>query len=443
MWLIAAAAVAAAGGSAASARNRGMVSRSLPTTTWCGGGRLHSLRYNVTTFDDGHFYDIDSDLDDLESVSCNNDGTRTKLVFHDEINAEKYAVEFRLSDSYLIGGKKWGCRNTPKHSNATSGMVRRVVDVQTDGQALEVRTAFSKYDEVYQQADIEYSSQPHAGKCDGDDFDKTVCIGFNTDCKNGATQPLPIYQNQFLDITCSDCFLGYESDVFVTIEIDEWTLKKLAVGYKNMTMSGALVLTATAQAQWSNGVDKVLNIAQDVTLVDFHVGPIPFIITLDIPVDITASISFEATATAIFGAMSTWYIGDHYTSWDPDNHWQHVTPKPSLLWSAKVENASASFDATATFAVSPTLAMHIDSIFTYRASMVPTLTGEVKGDTTSKQVCASLSYDLAITANTELEIAIPFANIDDDWVWTKTIYDSGTVPIAQKCTAPVNASLLQ
>ena len=77
-----------------------------------------------------------------------------------------------------------------------------------------------------------------------------------------------------------------------------------------------------------------------------------------------------------------------------------------------------------------------------QAEMTPTLIGEVKGDTTSKQICATLTYDLAITAQTELDIAIPVLNINDDWVWTKQVYDSGTQTLAQACTTPSNASAL-
>jgi len=80
--------------------------------------------------------------------------------------------------------------------------------------------------------------------------------------------------------------------------------------------------------------------------------------------------------------------------------------------------------------------MHIDSIFTYRTKMTPTLTASVQGDTVSKQICANVTYDLNIIADTELDIAIPIANIHDDWVWEKTLYDSGVKPIAGACTKP-------
>ena len=43
--------------------------------------------------------------------------------------------------------------------------------------------------------------------------------------------------------------------------------------------------------------------------------------------------------------------------------------------------------------------------------MTPTLTGEVSGGTASKQVCAKLSYDLAIEVDTELDIAIPVSSL--------------------------------
>jgi hypothetical protein len=420
-----------------------MVTKVQPATTVCGSdNRMHTLRYNVTTYDDNHFYDMDGgDLDELESVHCNNDGTYVKLVFHTEGAALKYSVEFSNQASFLTDGKKWGCTLDDPRSNRTGVLVRRVVEADRNGQALEVRTVFSTVDGLYQEADISYASQ---GVCDyrgestvpQSDHDKQVCIGFNTDCKNGATQPLPLYQNSHLTVTCTECYLGYDTDVFMEISIKDWTLQSLGAGYKNMTMTGAMIITAVANAGWSTGIDEVLQLVDNAQLVNFRIGPVPFRMVLDIPVDISASLQFEATAQATFGAESVWYIGDHYTSWDPKHHWQHVKPDPKLIWSAQVRNASASFDAITTFTVAPSVVMHIDTIFTYRAKMTPTLTGEVSGGTASKQVCAKLSYDLAIEVDTELDIAIPVLNVDDDWVWTHPVYDSGQQTIAQKCVGP-------
>ena len=65
--------------------------------------------------------------------------------------------------------------------------------------------------------------------------------------------------------------------------------------------------------------------------------------------------------------------------------------------------------------------------------MTPTLTGDVQGSTDSKQICATLSYDLTLAAETELDIAIPVLNVHDDWIWSKSLYDSGTKPIAKTC----------
>ena len=97
-------------------------------------------------------------------------------------------------------------------------------------------------------------------------------------------------------------------------------------------------------------------------------GPVPFRMSLDIPVNVAANILFHAEAQAIFGSTSVWNIGSHYVSWNPDDHWQHVHPNPQLLFKSVVRNASANFDATATLSVAPSIAMHIDTLFTYRVS---------------------------------------------------------------------------
>jgi hypothetical protein len=412
-----------------------IVTKVQPLTTECGpDNRIHTLGYNVTTYDDSHFYNLDGhDFDELESAHCNNDGTYVKLVFHTEGAALKYSMQMSKDETFLTDGKKWGCLVKSPKTNKTSVLSRRVVEVKRDGQALDLRTTFARYDELYQEADISYASN---GKSCDYAANKDICIGFNTDCKNGATQPLPLYSNQHLTITCSECYLGYDVDVFMEVTIKDWTLHSIQAGYKNMTMSGAFIITAVATAGWSAGVDKVIELVNDASLVNFRVGPVPFHMTLDVPVAVSTDLQFEATAQATFGAESIWNIGDHYVAWDPKHHWYHVTPDPKLVWSAKVRNASANFDAVASLTVAPSIAMHIDTIFTYRARMTPTLTGEVSGGTVAKQVCAKLSYDLAIEVDTELDIAIPVVNVNDDWVWHHPVYDSGEQVIAQKCTSP-------
>ena len=115
-----------------------------------------------------------------------------------------------------MGGTKWGC----SIKGRAGVLLRRLVDTDLDGSKIKIRTTEGRYDDIYQEADIAYASQ---GACDGtedysdasggDGLDKSVCLGFNTDCKNGATQPLPLYSNQFITVTCSDCYYGWHADV--------------------------------------------------------------------------------------------------------------------------------------------------------------------------------------------------------------------------------------
>jgi hypothetical protein len=387
----------------------------------------------------------------LEDAQCNNDGTYVRLKFHNELESAKYDAEWQVGVNFLTQGKKYKCVMKNPKLNKTGAFIRRIVDSTMSGQFIEVRTTLSRYDEVYQEADIQYASN---GVCDyktakplhaeegaiSAQSGKNICIGFNTDCENGATNPLPLYQNTWLTITCTECYFGHSVDVFLEIKISHWTLQKLAAGYKNMETTSGMVITATAHAGWSSGIEKVLEIANDATLIDFHLGPVPFLVTFDIPVQVQANLEFDATATATFGETSTWSIGDHYVQWDPKNHWTHVTPSPKLTSETKIRDASANFNAVATLSIAPTLAMHVDNMFSYRATMTPTLIGKVTGSTVTKQVCANLSYSLAIDAETEMSIAIPVLNIHDDWVWDKSIYDSGDVPLAGKCWSNLTRS---
>lgn len=111
-------------------------------------------------------------------------------------------------------------------------IVRRVVGADMPGapsKYLNVQAAEARYDEIYSDADISFSTK---GECSPESFepaaDKRVCVGFNTDCVTGATASLPIFKNQYVDIECSDCFIDFTLDVFFSITIRDFTVRPIA-----------------------------------------------------------------------------------------------------------------------------------------------------------------------------------------------------------------------
>lgn len=135
-----------------------------------------------------------------------------------------------------------------------------------------------------------------------------------------------------------------------------------------------------------------------VALADF-LGSVFF----DVPLEVVAQVNADLHAQVIFGAMANWTLGDHYITWDPKDHWQHVNPTKSESY-ASVFSAEADFDASADFSLTPTLNMHVDHIYTYRLSFKPDLHMELQGSTQTKQICADASYDMQVTAESEISI---------------------------------------
>mmetsp|Transcript_23788 Transcript_23788/g.62215 ORF Transcript_23788/g.62215 Transcript_23788/m.62215 type:complete len:439 (-) Transcript_23788:1601-2917(-) len=400
----------------------------------CVGGKVHSLQYSTYGPASDSFIDLDT-MDEIEDVKCDVDHTRLYLTFHSEVTAAEYLVRFHdWNDHYLVGGTRWNC--TVK-SSQPGLIVRRVIGASMPGapsKYIDVQAADARYDEIYSEADLSFSTQ---GACDEGTFepeaDHRVCVGFNTDCVSGATASLPIFQNKYVTVACSDCYIDFTLDVFFDITIHDFTVQNISLGYKDVAVNGSAVVTANAQANWNTGVDKTLQAIQTTYLVNFKIGPVPFMIFFELPVEVTGSFTFTSSALVQFGASLNWGLDGSILRWDPENHWRHeLTSTPSISYTP-VLSTSASLNAEATFAVIPTLRAHFDHILTYSLTATPTLDATITGSEASKQVCMDATYDVNVKGLCELDINIPWANIAKDWQWNQNVYDSGTQTIAQKC----------
>merc|ERR1719272_1119223 len=177
-------------------------------TRECVNGRWHSTEYNALGVTQNVFVDLDT-LDHLEAVTCDLDGTRLKLRFTSDVWAAEYFLKFHdWNDHFIVGGTKWNC--TVRQTDAPGLIIRRIVGAQESGESLNVQASEARYDEIYEDADISFSSQ---GSCDESDVgktaDKKVCVGYNSDCTGTATSSLPLYKNSAVTIACSECFVDF------------------------------------------------------------------------------------------------------------------------------------------------------------------------------------------------------------------------------------------
>eukprot|EP00697_Spironema_sp_BW2_P003454 gnl/Spiro4/14604_TR7865_c0_g1_i1.p1 gnl/Spiro4/14604_TR7865_c0_g1~~gnl/Spiro4/14604_TR7865_c0_g1_i1.p1 ORF type:complete len:441 (-),score=135.66 gnl/Spiro4/14604_TR7865_c0_g1_i1:62-1351(-) len=391
--------------------------------TFCHDKKEYSVSYNTYGTNDDAFVSLDS-ISGLETFTCNIDQTQLLLTFSDQASASAFFSSLVKVEMFVVEGSKFACVNS-------TSPLHRVLDFQTtESLEVTVHAVTARYDEVFQDADMNMTSTGRTGQCGQD---KDICIGMNTDdsCQKAAAS-LPIYSNKYVQIACSDCFLAFNADLFLTMSIRLFHLNQLAGGFRNMAVNGALVFDMQAQNTWSTGVDKQITIAQPTTVVSFNIGPIPIRLWFNINMHVVADSTFNAQAHATVGANAVWSLGDLSVSWDPVNHWQTVTPKPSLSWSPSIAG-DASFNSQSTFTAAPTVQLHVDSVFTYQTTITPTLNLDISGSSSPKQICASATGEVGIVAQADLDINIPWVHIVKDKTFGPyTLYDSGVQQLFKK-----------
>lgn len=401
------------------------------TDSFCLSGRKHTMRYNTTLRSDHGIYELDS-FHGLKDLNCDNDGSRLKIVFHDEIHSTALWVKFKTGNAYLTGGEKHGC---PIEGDATKGfLLRRVNAAKLDGQAVYVETSLAQYDEIYSDADITYGSMAHPECAVG--ADKPVCVGVNTDAScQAAKAPLPVYSNADISLTCDNCFAGLGLDVVFDIKIKGFQLQSLQGGFQNISVNSALDLDMHATKAWSAGIDKDMTLpagGQSHPVVSFKIGPVPFIFWFEAKQHIKGDAQLQATADAKAGVAMQYAIGDAYISWDPDKKWQHHNPTPALNFHPSI-SGSAQFQGTAALHVTPSVGLHVNQLLSYTLTLDPGVNMQVQGDTTSKKICETVDYSVNLASEAELHLNIGWAHVHQDRQWGPTTIWQKQGTLSQAC----------
>eukprot|EP00937_MAST-01D_sp_MAST-1D-sp2_P004215 g4215.t1 len=422
----------------------------------CLGNKVHTLSYDAVGLDGASFVDLDGDLaSHLSSLFCDIDHTRLTLNFHSAALATEWIVKFHdFTDHFIVGGTRWNCTTASKRPGF---VLRRVVGASQGphlSKTLYITTTSAQYDEIFETADIAYASSSVA--CDaahprwapggplslGDaglnsGADKRVCLGWNTDCGGAAEQPYPLFQNDKLTVTCSDCWAALQTDVFVNISIGDWKLKALRGGFQNTTLNASAVVNARAAKAWNLALDKSMPIAQTVYLLNFKIGSVPFMLYFDIPMEVTASLEFDTAAEVTLGTAASLPLGDTYVAWDPATHWTHTVPTPDFAHAVAPvlrTTSSASLDMQGTLDVRPTFNMHFDQVFSYSLQATPTANTQAHGSEATKQVCLQATYDLEMVSTAAAHINIDLIDFHKDWNWgPTTVFSKAGNIVPQTC----------
>jgi len=271
--------------------------------TQCIGGVAYRVTYETFGFGDESFVDLDN-VTGLTGMQCDIDNRRMLLSFTSSSDAQAFSQQLGEIEPFQTFVTSLSSDFTD--CSAEKVLVRRFIGVNstTDPSQLVIFADPAKYDEIFQDADVSIAS---AGSCG--DVTEHVCVGVNVDssCQD-AKQPIPIYQNSYLSVSCSDCFLGFSADVFLSLTIHFWKLEGVAAGFKNLQLGGGLLFDMAASAAWSTGVDKNVDLVPQTTILDFKIGIVPVRIWFEVPVEIKADATFHASAEATAGAMAQWTL---------------------------------------------------------------------------------------------------------------------------------------
>jgi len=410
------------------------------STSQCVGSRRLTVTHNVST--SVKFVDLDGDLgNDLNSVTCDLDHTRMTLNFKSQLKRDGWWIKFQgYSNHFLVGGVHWDCS-----LNASDGgaVFRRVMSPDLFGKhtfsdSFEIRTVVASYDEVFESGDISYQAITDPG-C-GTQGDHEICLGYNADCESGhAKGPIPLYTSpdtSFAQITatCTDCYAAFEADMVFTMQFKAFRLHAFELGLRNASIDTSVVAQVAADKQSTLSLDKQLDgIGSPKLLFNFKVGPVPFVALYDVPIDVSAQLDLNAHADITFGASSKISLGSLDISWDPVNHWQHLTPKLGFQFTPTLAS-SALLDLKGQVGLKPTFHLEIDKILKYNLMATPTLNAEVSGTEASQQLCLDSTFAMDLTESAELKIDIDIINFHKDWTWgPKNIVSVDKQVVPHKC----------
>ena len=399
----------------------------------CVHNDLYEINYNGYGYDSNHFVQLDN-INGLDSYTCNIDSTEVDIGFTSMYNADMFSKNITQTHTFIIENEIHNC----PYTDGTRTMVRRILFWNmTSPNILRIRVAPSRLDELFESTSLSMVMvDKNSTKCVNylNDFTENICVGVNTnsDCSQ-SLKPLPMYSNKYLSVSCSNCFIGLDTELFVDMEIKHWHLHRLAGGFKNIKTNMALVESMSATGSWSIGYDHTIHVVNPKTIIDFHIWIIPVRIWFEIDSGISADLSFHASANAEVGVTGSIGLGDAYLQWDHSGGWSSVGPSLGVVDFKPHITGQSNFDGEGSFGLSPKFTIHIDNVFDYSLSMDLTSSIDVTGDTESKQICASNQGEFKITGEAELHINVPFTHLGHQTWGPSTYLDKNFNIFDKKC----------
>ncbi len=387
---------------------------------------LYRVTYDVEMLGGDLVTNMD-EVSGIRQVQCDLTNTEMVVNFNSVPDAYSFYKSIKTDgglDKFLTSGK-YNCSEVQSDSFMT---LRRVVEAEISGVTVLLRTSQGTYEETIKEGHIqlEPADQPS-------EHSKTFCFGVNSnsDC-SAASRPIPLYHNNYVDLSCSNCFVGAKATVFLDFKISWFKLRHIGTGMRDISINGAFVLDLAAQASASGSIDKTYRIVDQGLVVQFWIGPIPITIWYEIPLRLVASAMMNIQAHATAGAKATWSLGNAYVEWDESYGWRVAKPAPAFHWEP-VLSGEASFNAEASLAIIPSVIVHVMRIAQAGVRLEPSLLLTAEGDTQKKQLCADLSYKVVADISAAVSMNLPLIKLFEKTFGPYEILNTGVKPIGHWC----------
>eukprot|EP01091_Cochliopodium_minus_P016964 TRINITY_DN6519_c0_g1_i2.p1 TRINITY_DN6519_c0_g1~~TRINITY_DN6519_c0_g1_i2.p1 ORF type:complete len:363 (-),score=69.62 TRINITY_DN6519_c0_g1_i2:102-1190(-) len=300
----------------------------------CLNKKIYNLNYNVSVAVDNIFLVLEEQ--GASNITCNLDPSSMLITFPSSSSMQQFSSQIKPVITFITS-------QTPTFFCKGKPLLRRVFAFEeyTEGtNTLLLSLSDSRYDEIFDKAHISFGSSSET--CGDEVVDPKVahtypafnnpksghfCLGINTNeqCTN-ASQPLQLYNNQYITVTCEDCFFALTGDVFLEVHIDLFECISFTGGFVNLEMLGSLIMQLQAHIDWSAGIDKNIPIGGEINLLNFNIGPVPVHLYFLLDLGFALNSQYQFTATATIGTSFNYTWDCWYVKWGLLSGWEHVHP---------------------------------------------------------------------------------------------------------------------